>query len=46
MTFDVAGRRITCGPLDVAFVPRGTAHSFVTGPSGARGLTILTPGRF
>lgn len=46
MTFDVDGRRITCGPLEVAFVPRDAVHSFVTGPEGARGITILTPGGF
>jgi hypothetical protein len=32
--------------LQTAFVPRGVAHSFRTGPEGARGLTILTPGGF
>jgi len=44
--FDVAGRRLHCGPLDAAVVPRGTPHSFRTGPDGARCLTILTPGGF
>jgi mannose-6-phosphate isomerase-like protein (cupin superfamily) len=44
--FAVGDRRLTCGPLQTAFVPRGVAHSFRTGPEGARGLTILTPGGF
>jgi mannose-6-phosphate isomerase-like protein (cupin superfamily) len=44
--FAVGDRRLTCGPLQTAFVPRGVAHSFRTGPQGARGLTILTPGGF
>jgi quercetin dioxygenase-like cupin family protein len=44
--FAVGDRRLTCGPMQVAFVPRGVAHSFRTGPQGARGLTILTPGGF
>lgn len=46
MTFEVAGKLTVCGPLDVAVVPRGTAHCFVTGTQGARGLTIFTPGGF
>jgi mannose-6-phosphate isomerase-like protein (cupin superfamily) len=46
ITFDVAGQRFSRGPLGTAFVPRGQPHSFVTGPSGARCITVLTPGGF
>ena len=46
MTFDVAGKRFSRGPLGTAFVPRGTPHSFITGAYGAKCLTILTPGGF
>jgi quercetin dioxygenase-like cupin family protein len=42
----IGDQRLTCGPMQVAFVPRGTVHSFRTGPDGARGLTLLTPGGF
>jgi quercetin dioxygenase-like cupin family protein len=46
ITFDLAGQRFTRGPMGTAFLPRGTPHSFVTGPNGARCLTVLTPGGF
>ncbi len=46
ITFDVAGERFSRGPMGTAFVPRGTPHSFVTGASGARCFTVLTPGGF
>jgi quercetin dioxygenase-like cupin family protein len=38
--------RFTCGPMQTAFVPRGVPHSFLTGPDGAKGFTILSPGGF
>jgi quercetin dioxygenase-like cupin family protein len=44
--FETAEGRFARGPLEVAFVPRGHAHSFRTGPEGARCITILTPGGF
>lgn len=46
MTFEVAGARMSCGPMGTAFVPRGQQHSFITGADGARCLTVLTPGGF
>ena len=46
ITFDVAGERLSRGPMGTAFVRRGTPHSFMTGASGARCLTVLTPGGF
>jgi quercetin dioxygenase-like cupin family protein len=46
IVFEVAGRRFTRGPMETAFVPRGTPHSFMTGARGARGLTVFTPGGF
>lgn len=42
----IGDRRVTRGPMQAAFVPRGVAHSFRTGPQGACGITILTPGGF
>jgi mannose-6-phosphate isomerase-like protein (cupin superfamily) len=44
--FEVGDRYFTRGPMQTAFVPRGVSHSFRSGPKGARGLTILTPGGF
>jgi quercetin dioxygenase-like cupin family protein len=44
--FLVGEDRFTCGPMQTAFVPRGVVHSFRTGPDGARGLTVITPGGF
>jgi quercetin dioxygenase-like cupin family protein len=46
ITFEIDGTRFTRGPFEAAFLPRGKAHSFRTGPNGARGLTVLTPGGF
>jgi hypothetical protein len=46
VTFEVAGERFSCGPMGTAFLPRGTPHSFMTGPDGARCLTVVTPGGF
>lgn len=46
ITCEVAGRRLTRGQPGTAFVPRGQPHSFVTGPNGARCITVLTPGGF
>jgi mannose-6-phosphate isomerase-like protein (cupin superfamily) len=46
VTFDIAGHRTTCGPLQAVMIPRGTPHAFRAGPKGARGLTFLTPGGF
>jgi mannose-6-phosphate isomerase-like protein (cupin superfamily) len=44
--FEVDGRQFSCGPMEVAFVPRGVSHSFRTGPAGATCITVLTPGGF
>ncbi|MEO8241167.1 MAG: cupin domain-containing protein [bacterium] len=44
--FELDGARFRCGPMEVAFVPRGVAHSFRTGPEGATCVTVLTPGGF
>ncbi len=44
--FLVGQDRFTCGPMQTAFVPRGVVHSFRTGPDGARGLGVMTPGGF
>lgn len=44
--FDLAGTRFRRGPMETAFVPRGTPHSFRTGPDGAVCITVLTPGGF
>jgi quercetin dioxygenase-like cupin family protein len=44
--FEVGDERFVRGPLGTAFVPRGQVHSFRTGPSGARCITVLTPGGF
>jgi hypothetical protein len=44
--FSVEGRRFVRGPLQTAFVRRGQVHSFRTGASGARCITVLTPGGF
>lgn len=44
--FEVGDKRFVRGPLGTAFVPRGQVHSFRTGRSGARCLTVLTPGGF
>lgn len=46
MIFEVAGKRMSCGPMGTAFVPRGAPHSFMTGADGARCITVLTPGGF
>jgi mannose-6-phosphate isomerase-like protein (cupin superfamily) len=46
ITLDLAGQRLTRGPMGTAFVPRGTPHSFITGAQGARCFTVLTPGGF
>lgn len=46
ITFDVAGRRFSRGPMGTAFLPRGVPHSFMTGANGARALTVLIPGGF
>jgi mannose-6-phosphate isomerase-like protein (cupin superfamily) len=46
ITFEVAGERFSRGAMGTAFVPRGKTHSFMTGPNGARCLTVLTPGGF
>jgi mannose-6-phosphate isomerase-like protein (cupin superfamily) len=46
VTFEVADRRFSRGPMGTAFVPRGTRHSFMTGPKGASCLTVITPGGF
>lgn len=46
VAFEVGTERFVRGRLGTAFVPRGQEHSFRTGPSGARCLTILTPGGF
>ena len=46
ITFEVAGGSLSRGPMGTAFVPRGVPHSFMTGPSGARSITVLTPGGF
>jgi mannose-6-phosphate isomerase-like protein (cupin superfamily) len=44
--FQVGEDRFTCGPMQTAYVPRGVVHSFRTGPQGARGLSVMTPGGF
>lgn len=46
MDFDVDGVRFRRGPMETAFVPRGTPHTFRTGPEGATCVTVLTPGGF
>jgi mannose-6-phosphate isomerase-like protein (cupin superfamily) len=46
MEFEVGTERFVRKSFGTAFVPRGQEHSFRTGPTGARCLTILTPGGF
>jgi quercetin dioxygenase-like cupin family protein len=46
VTIDVGDARVTLGPGQHAFGPRGIPHRFVIGPDGAHMLWMLTPGGF
>lgn len=44
-TWTVEGRRVTVGPADVLFIPRGCVHYFENlGTVDMRGLSVITPG--
>lgn len=45
VAFQVGGEMRVLGPRQLAWMPRGTAHSFSNaGPEPAAGLTVSTPG--
>ncbi|HEY6591635.1 MAG TPA: nitroreductase family deazaflavin-dependent oxidoreductase, partial [Actinomycetota bacterium] len=39
-------QELTAGPGQLVFGPRKLAHTFKTGPAGARALVLLTPAGF